>query len=121
MAVLVTGAAGFIGYHVCAALLGRGESVIGVDNFNDYYDVSLKEARLAELTGQANFTSLRIDIADRGAPAEAGAGIDRVVPPAAQAALRRPRRPPAAFAPPNTHGPSTPVRRQRGSGVARTE
>ena len=88
MAVLVTGAAGFIGYHVCAALLGRGESVIGVDNFNDYYDVSLKEARLAELTGQANFTSLRIDIADRGALAEAGPGIDRVVHLAAQAGVR---------------------------------
>ena len=88
MAVLVTGAAGFIGYHVCTALLGRGESVIGVDNFNDYYDVSLKEARLAELTGQANFTSLRIDIADRGALAEAGPGIDRVVHLAAQAGVR---------------------------------
>ncbi|HYC13818.1 MAG TPA: NAD-dependent epimerase/dehydratase family protein, partial [Stellaceae bacterium] len=48
MTVLVTGAAGFIGYHVAAALVRAGETVIGVDNLNDYYDVRLKEARLAE-------------------------------------------------------------------------
>ena len=51
MAVLVTGAAGFIGMHVSAALLRRGEHVVGVDNMSDYYPVALKEARLAELTG----------------------------------------------------------------------
>ena len=56
MAVLVTGAAGFIGYHVCAALLARGENVIGVDMVNDYYDVALKEARLAKLDDHANFS-----------------------------------------------------------------
>ena len=49
MSVLVTGAADFIGFHVCLALLARGERVVGVDNLNDYYDVSLKEARLAGL------------------------------------------------------------------------
>jgi len=47
--VLVTGAAGFIGYHVAEALLARGDAVIGLDNFNDYYDVALKEARAARL------------------------------------------------------------------------
>jgi len=49
MKVLVTGNAGFIGFHVAKALLDRGERVVGIDNFNDYYDVTLKEARLAQL------------------------------------------------------------------------
>ena len=92
MAVLVTGAAGFIGYHVSAALLARGESVVGVDMVNDYYDVALKEARLAELTKQSNFNFSfeRIDIAEQDALADAcgGAGIDRVVHLAAQAGVR---------------------------------
>jgi UDP-glucuronate 4-epimerase len=52
MSVLVTGAAGFIGFHVCRALLARGDQVIGVDNLNDYYDVALKEARLAGLEAE---------------------------------------------------------------------
>ena len=55
MAVLLTGAAGFIGYHTAEALLHRGESVVGVDIVNDYYDVTLKEARLARLVGQTGF------------------------------------------------------------------
>ena len=67
MAVLVTGAAGFIGSHVCTALLARGERVVGVDMVNDYYDITLKEARLARLTAQANFSLHRIDLADPGA------------------------------------------------------
>ena len=49
MSILVTGAAGFIGFHVAKALLERGERVVGIDNLNEYYDVRLKEARLAEL------------------------------------------------------------------------
>ena len=53
MAVLVTGAAGFIGFHTSLALLGRGERVIGVDDLNDYYDVTLKEARLACPVGRS--------------------------------------------------------------------
>ena len=55
MKVLVTGAAGFIGHTVVLELLKRGDSVIGVDNMNNYYDVSLKEARLARLAGNKNF------------------------------------------------------------------
>ena len=55
MAVLLTGAAGFIGYHTAEALLDRGERVVGVDIVNDYYDVALKEARLARLTGRDIF------------------------------------------------------------------
>ena len=55
MTILVTGAAGFIGYHVAARLLARGDTVVGLDNLNTYYDVSLKEARLARLTMQPGF------------------------------------------------------------------
>jgi UDP-glucuronate 4-epimerase len=65
MAILVTGCAGFIGMHVARALLARGESVIGIDNLNDYYDPALKLARLAELERQGgDFTFHRLDFAD---------------------------------------------------------
>ncbi|MDX1801934.1 MAG: GDP-mannose 4,6-dehydratase, partial [Marinobacter sp.] len=59
MKILVTGTAGFIGSHLAHRLLARGDEVIGVDNVNDYYDVSLKEARLARLTSQPGFTEVR--------------------------------------------------------------
>jgi UDP-glucuronate 4-epimerase len=65
--VLVTGAAGFIGYHVCEALLGAGKQVVGVDNLNDYYSVSLKQARVESLRSRPGFEFLRADIADRPA------------------------------------------------------
>ena len=65
MKVLITGAAGFIGMHVCQRLLARGDEVIGIDNLNDYYDVSLKEARLAQLRHHTGFRFARIDVADR--------------------------------------------------------
>jgi len=67
MHILVTGAAGFIGYHLCEKLLARGDTVTGLDNLNDYYDVSLKEARLARLEPQPGFSFLRADLRDRGA------------------------------------------------------
>jgi len=63
--ILVTGAAGFIGYHVAARLLADGEQVVGVDNLNSYYDPKLKRARLAGLSDSANFVFARLDIADR--------------------------------------------------------
>ncbi len=91
MTVLVTGAAGFIGYSTSKALLQRGERVIGVDNLNDYYAVTLKEARLAELARFRDFSFQRLDIAERGALGELAAregGIDRVVHLAAQAGVR---------------------------------
>ena len=91
MTVLLTGAAGFIGSHVAAALLRRGERVLGLDDLNDYYDVSLKHARLGLLTGHGNFVFRQVDIADRAALAATLAdepGIDRVVHLAAQAGVR---------------------------------
>jgi UDP-glucuronate 4-epimerase len=66
-AVLVTGAAGFIGFHTATRLLARGEKVVGIDNLNDYYDVSLKEARLRTLSENPNFTFVKVDISDRAA------------------------------------------------------
>ena len=64
MKYLVTGAAGFIGMSVAQHLLGRGDEVLGLDNLNDYYDVSLKEARLARLQAQASFRFTKQDVAD---------------------------------------------------------
>ena len=65
MKVLVTGAAGFIGMHVASSLLERGDEVVGIDNLNDYYDVSLKENRLSRLTEYPKFSFLRLDLKDR--------------------------------------------------------
>ncbi|WP_029008373.1 SDR family NAD(P)-dependent oxidoreductase [Azospirillum halopraeferens] len=67
MTIVVTGAAGFIGSHVTAALLARGDRVVGIDNLNDYYDVRLKEARLARFDGNPAFRFVRADIGDRAA------------------------------------------------------
>src|SRR6185295_7559751 len=67
MRVLVTGAAGFIGFHVAERLLARGDDVIGLDNLNPYYDPALKAARLAILREQPRFSFEKIDLADRAA------------------------------------------------------
>ena len=67
MKVLVTGAAGFIGFHVCQRLLARGDEVVGLDNINDYYDVNLKLARLARLQPLAGFSFARLDLQERAA------------------------------------------------------
>lgn len=90
MKILVTGAAGFIGSHVTHLLLDRGDEVIGLDNLNDYYDVSLKEARLARLTEREGFRFIRLDVADRAGMAALfrDAGIERVIHLAAQAGVR---------------------------------
>ena len=90
MTVLVTGAAGFIGYHVAEALIARGEQVVGFDSVNAYYDPALKEARLARLARHgAAFAMRRGDLADAEAVAAALApDVDRVVHLAAQAGVR---------------------------------
>ena len=90
MKVLVTGAAGFIGMHVCERLLALGDDVVGVDNLNDYYDVALKEARLARLTPDPRFRFRRLDIADREGIAAlfAAERPQRVINLAAQAGVR---------------------------------
>lgn len=90
MTIIVTGAAGFIGHAVAHALLDRGEAVIGIDNLNDYYEVSLKEARLATLATRAGFTFHRMDIAEAEAVRAliTGSGATRVVHLAAQAGVR---------------------------------
>jgi UDP-glucuronate 4-epimerase len=88
--ILVTGAAGFIGYHVSRSLLDRGEDVLGIDNLNDYYDPALKEARLNRLHPYPNFRFRRADIADRAAMTSAFADEmpQRVIHLAAQAGVR---------------------------------
>ena len=88
--VLVTGAAGFIGLHVTRHLLDRGERVIGVDNLNDYYDVRLKHARLAEVAGREGFEFVELDVSDRDGVAHLFERyrFDRVVHIAAQAGVR---------------------------------
>ena len=67
MKILITGTAGFIGNQLAIRLLERGDEVIGIDNLNDYYDVSLKEARLARVKDHDRFTDVRISIEDREA------------------------------------------------------
>ncbi|MDX2287721.1 MAG: NAD-dependent epimerase [Hyphomicrobiaceae bacterium] len=90
MKVLVTGAAGFIGFHTTLKLLDRGDTVIGLDNLNSYYDVRLKEARLARLQGRSGFTFHKADLEDRAAIEElfAAEKPERVVHLAAQAGVR---------------------------------
>ena len=90
MKILVTGAAGFIGFHTARQLLERGESVVGLDNFNDYYDVSIKEARAALLDPYDGFRMERIDLEDRAAMEALfeRERFDKVVHLAAQAGVR---------------------------------
>ncbi|MCP4843321.1 MAG: NAD-dependent epimerase [Halieaceae bacterium] len=90
MQILVTGAAGFIGYHLSEKLLARGNRVMGLDNLNDYYDVSLKEARLERLRRQEHFTFVKADLRDRDALNELfeATRFDAVINLAAQAGVR---------------------------------
>ena len=96
---MITGAAGFIGSTLAKRLLARGDTVTGVDNLNDYYDVSLKEARLARLTSFSHFSFIKADIADRDVISTlfAGNAFDSVVNLAAQAGVRYSIENPAAY------------------------
>ncbi|HEX5631987.1 MAG TPA: GDP-mannose 4,6-dehydratase, partial [Gemmatimonadales bacterium] len=87
---LVTGAAGFIGYHVAERLLARGDAVHGLDNVNEYYDVRLKHARLARLEGKPGWSFTRLDLADRAGMEEVFAtqAPEVVIHLAAQAGVR---------------------------------
>ena len=88
--ILVTGAAGFIGSHLSRRLLERGDTVIGLDNLNDYYDVSLKEARLNQLINKTDFEFVKMDISDRSVMESmfAEKEFDVVINLAAQAGVR---------------------------------
>ncbi len=88
--ILVTGAAGFIGFHVCQRLLDRGNTIVGVDSLNAYYDVKLKQARLSQLDSQPQFKFYQLDLADRQGTAALFEqhSFDRVVHLAAQAGVR---------------------------------
>ena len=88
--ILVTGAAGFIGYHVATRLLGEGRAVFGIDSLNAYYDPALKQARLARLTSHPKFSFMQLDLADRAATAELFAThrFAHVIHLAAQAGVR---------------------------------
>ena len=104
--ILLTGAAGFIGYHTARRLLERGDSVVGVDNLNDYYDVSLKQARLERLRAFENFAFERLDIGDREAMAALVARVrpKAVIHLAAQAGVRYSLENPHAYTDSNITG-----------------
>lgn len=119
MKILVTGAAGFIGMHTSLRLLARGDQVVGVDNLNDYYDVSLKEARLARLTSQSGFGFYKQDVADRQGMAElfAREKPQRVIHLAAQAGVRYSLTNPHAYIDANIQGFTNILEGCRHSGV----
>jgi UDP-glucuronate 4-epimerase len=106
MIYLVTGAAGFIGYHCCRALLERGDTVVGLDNLNSYYSVALKRARLDGLRSFRRFTFLEIDVADRQALEQglAGVAVERVIHLAAQPGVRHSLTNPDAYVSANLVG-----------------
>jgi UDP-glucuronate 4-epimerase len=106
MPVLVTGAAGFIGYHVCEALLARGEEVVGIDCLTPYYSIELKQARLAQLQARDGFRFHNVDIADPAALARALDGVftPLVVHLAAQPGVRYSLEHPFAYAHANLTG-----------------
>ncbi len=106
MKILITGAAGFIGMHAAKRLLERGDEVVGVDNLNDYYDVKLKQDRLAQLAPLAGFRFVQMDIADRAAMADlfARERFQRVINLAAQPGVRYSLKNPHAYIDSNVVG-----------------
>ncbi|MCY4311256.1 MAG: GDP-mannose 4,6-dehydratase, partial [Rhodospirillaceae bacterium] len=107
MIVLITGVAGFIGMNCAAALLNRGDTVVGIDNLNDYYDPALKKARLERLQDRKRFQFQRLDVADEEAMARCiGALPDQssVLHLAAQAGVRYSLEKPTAYLQSNVRG-----------------
>lgn len=106
MQILVTGAAGFIGFHLCRRLLEQGVQVTGLDNLNDYYTASLKEARLAQLQSQQGFRFIRADLADRSTVERlfAEERFENVIHLAAQAGVRYSQQNPHAYVDSNLVG-----------------
>ena len=106
MKILLTGAAGFIGFHTAQILLGRGDEVVGLDNLNDYYEVALKQARLTQLQQRANFRFIKMDLADRAGIAELfkREKFQRVINLAAQAGVRYSIQNPLAYIDSNVVG-----------------
>jgi UDP-glucuronate 4-epimerase len=107
MSILVTGAAGFIGFHVADALLKRGEEVIGIDNLNEYYDVKLKQARLAQLNAFSGFSFFKLDVADQSgvlALVDGHKDLRSVIHLAAQAGVRYSLQNPYAYVDANVTG-----------------
>ena len=122
MKLLVTGAAGFIGYHTSKLLLERGDEVVGLDNLNDYYDVRLKLARLERLQEQANaaqFKFIKLDLADRAGMAElfAREKFQRVIHLGAQAGVRYSIQNPLAYVDSNVVGTANVLEGCRHNGV----
>jgi UDP-glucuronate 4-epimerase len=119
MKILLTGAAGFIGFHTAHILLARGEEVVGLDNLNDYYDVSLKQARLDILKRSPNFRFVKLDLADRDAMKKlfAEEKFERVVHLAAQAGVRYSIQNPLAYIDSNVLGFANTLEGCRHNGV----
>lgn len=117
--VLITGAAGFIGFHLCQRLLANGDRVVGIDNLNDYYDINLKLARLEQLTPLTSFAFRKIDLADRGEMAALfeNEQFEVVVNLAAQAGVRYSLKNPNAYIDSNIVGFANVLEGCRHSGV----
>ena len=106
MKILVTGAAGFIGFHLSQYLMSRGDQVVGLDNLNDYYDVTLKQARLDQLLPHSSFSFVKMDLADRDGMSTLfkEGGFDQVVHLGAQAGVRYSLENPHAYIDSNISG-----------------
>ncbi|HEY5566534.1 MAG TPA: NAD-dependent epimerase [Gammaproteobacteria bacterium] len=119
MKILVTGAAGFIGYHTAKRLLERGDEVVGLDNLNEYYDVTLKQARLEQLERHENFRFVKLDLADRAGMEKlfAARKFERVIHLGAQAGVRYSLEHPFAYVDSNLVGTMAVLEGCRRNGV----